>query len=102
MVQPARFNAAIVSGRELLQREPHEGDCRGGGPGPSKQIAEEDASVVVDPAQPAVCGGDDSVGLPQAELPDIIGVAVVEDGYTIGLPLTASPGPGDLNQQMSA
>lgn len=50
-VQPAGCDAAIGSRRELLQREPDEGDRRGG---PSKHVAEEDASVVVDPTQTVV------------------------------------------------
>ena len=55
--------AANRGNRELLQREPEEGDSRGG-----RQVTEEDAPVVVDPAQAAVAG-DDGVGAPAVELP---------------------------------
>jgi hypothetical protein len=57
---------------ESCQREPEEGDGRGG---LAEHVAEEYASEVVDPAQ-AVVEGDDSVGLPQNELPAIIGLFV--------------------------
>ena len=70
--------AANRGNRELLQREPEEGDSRGG-----RQVTEEDAPVVVDPAQAAVAG-DDGVGAPAVELPGII-VNALEVQDIIGL-----------------
>ena len=55
--------AANHGNRELLQIEPGEGDGRGG-----RQVTEEDAPVVVHPAQAEVAG-DDGVGAPAVELP---------------------------------
>jgi len=75
--------------RKLIQREAEEGDGRGG---ISKHVAEDDATVVVDPAQPAV-NRDDSVGLPDAELPVIIRVRVLAeaaDWYAAGVPFAAN------------
>ena len=79
-IQPAGW---FAPDRKLVKREAEEGNSRGG---ISEHIAEEDATVVVDPAQPAA-NRNDSVGLPDAELPGIIRVGVLEakDSITIGL-----------------
>lgn len=72
-VQPARWFAPDRRRRELVRREAEEGDGR---VGISEHVAEEDATVVVDPAQPAV-DGDDGVGLLDPELPGIIRAGVL-------------------------
>jgi hypothetical protein len=59
-VQPAAVLVASVVVRELVQRELAEDNSRAGLP---KHIVEKDASLIVNPAKPAV-DQDNRVGLP--------------------------------------
>jgi hypothetical protein len=68
-----------------VKREPQEGDVHFIFTG---HIAEEDSMVVADPAQPSL-EGDDSVGLPLGEFPEII-LGSRQDRHTMGLPFTVA------------
>jgi len=96
-VHPAARSAAIVTLRELVQREPEVGDGR---LGLGKHIAEEDASAVVDPAQPAA-DRDDRVSHPKAELLSIKN-GVASPLWRTGTRTESHLPADDLNKYMSA